>query len=159
MKNSTIKTSLFVVLITMSSNAFSQGNITFFGASSFTSNFGLNGNTTQKIIDTITIPTGFVFKIENDNFAGLSGTGGNLNVSAPLLPQRNDGVVEIFNVANGNRIINSKWFVGQPEKSYPLWLNTGTYYIIWHNANGWTTGSSTTLFFRYTLHGLLFSIN
>jgi hypothetical protein len=159
MNISTIKTSLLVVLITLSSNAFSQGNLTFFGASIYTSNFGLNATTTKVLIDTITIPAGFVFKIENDNAAGLFGTAGNLNVSAPLFPHRYDGVVEILNVANGNRIINSKWFGGQAEKSYPLWLNAGTYHIFWHNPNGWTTGSQTTVFFRYTLHGLLFSIN
>jgi hypothetical protein len=163
MKNSIIKTTLFVLTLTIYSGAFSQGNLTFYGAAYYTSTFALNGGIQRVVVDTILISPGYILKIENDIFARLSynnNINGNLtNINAPIAPNPHNGVAEIINVTNGTRIINSRYWGSEGEKSYPLWLNSGTYHVIWHNDVGSTNGGSTTYFYRYSLHGLLFSIN
>lgn len=161
MKKSIFKVTIFLLFSTIYYSAFSQGNLTFHGAATYTSTFGLAASINRVVVDTISISPGYILKLENDNFAGLSlNTNGNLtNINAPLSPNNYAGVTEIINVSNGTRIINRRYYGGITEKSYPLWLNSGTYHIIWHNENGNTIGGGTTIFFRYSLHGLLFSIN
>ena len=155
MKKSIFKVTIFLLFSTIYYSAFSQGNLTFHGAATYTSTFGLAASINRVVVDTISISPGYILKLENDNFAGLSlNTNGNLtNINAPLSPNNYSGVTEIIKVSN------RRYYGGITEKSYPLWLNSGTYHIIWHNENGNTIGGGTTIFFRYSLHGLLFSIN
>ena len=143
---------LLLIFIISCNTAFAQGNLVFAGPMHFTSNASIQPNQVKICFDTISIPSGHVLKLES-HFMAESRF---VNSTSVLIVTPNEGYIieATATIPNKGIILGSVSTTGIQNGNFPMWLSAGTYYIYIHKAN-----LTYPFYGRYSLHGILFSIN
>jgi hypothetical protein len=146
---------LLLIFIVSCNAVFAQGNLIFSEPMHFTSNVSLQPSQTRVSCDTITIPTGYILKLES-HYTAASQYVNSANPSVLSIDYPTSIVIEATRTIPGKGIIlGSTSNSSNPENgNFPMWLSNGTYYIYIHK-----TSTALPFYGRYSLHGILFSIN
>ena len=142
---------ILLIFIISCNTAFAQGNLVFSEPMHFTSYASIFGGQTRICFDTISSPPGHVLKLESHFLAVAKNAGGAFPVLSTAYPA--GVVIEATRTIPGKGIILGSHFT--PESgNFPMWLSAGTYFLYIHK-------DAVNIDFesRYSLHGILFSIN
>lgn len=133
-------------IICMLQPILSQNSLTLTSSQTFVSTFTKSAG--RHVVDTLVVPQGHLFKVENCALGELKTWNGQTYIeTCPHYAIEIDNVL----VYAQNQTQNTSYHNLFQQSSLPLWLNAGTHYIYFN------TGYGTPFTSRLSIHGLLFS--